>query len=453
MGKSTVVTAHETSLYLGMHANESVQTVGTAFGVDLVALQPDGTRTKAKVHLVFTRTVRSCTWSEVGARSYQHCDAADKTILERDVELAATATQVERLVPTEPGEYVVRAETTDTRGKPVAVASSIWVIGKGEAYWSGDEGARMTVIASRPSYKPGDTARLVAQANLVKPTALITIERDGILEARVKQLGSASEGVELAIADAWAPNVFASIALVSGRHGVGDRHRPRFKMGMVELKVASAHKQLDVAIVLDGGRGIVRPGDKVSGTIKVTHRGAPVKAEVSLSAADEGILQLIAYQTPNPMKTFYASYGLGVDSATTWNRVARLADPEGGDADEGGDSERASDGQRVRSNFVASAYWAPLLVTNARGEIAFAFTAPDNLTAFRLMAVAADAGDRFGAGEQRLVVNKPLMAAPALPRFLRTGDTASVGVVIHNTTDAAGPATVTARAVGAALDS
>ena len=59
-----------------------------------------------------------------------------------------------------------------------------------------------------------------------------------------------------------------------------------------------------------------------------------------------------------------------------------------------------------------------MLVTDEHGEIAFAFTAPDNLTAFRLMAVAADTGDRFGAGELRLTVNKPLMAAPgaaALP--------------------------------------
>ena len=58
------------------------------------------------------------------------------------------------------------------------------------------------------------------------------------------------------------------------------------------------------------------------------------------------------------------------------------------------------------------------------------------------MAVAADIGDRFGAGEQRLTVNKPLMAAPALPRFLRSGDAASVGIVVHNDTDTAGTATV-----------
>src|SRR5205085_2154302 len=196
----------------------------------------------------------------------------------------------------------------------------------------------------------------------------------------------------------------------------------------------------------------VRPGEKVTGKIKVTQAGAPVKAEVSLSAADEGVLQLISYETPNPMKTFYAVFGLGVDAGTNWNRVARLADPESGDPDEGGDSASSGDGQRVRSKFVASAYWAPMLVTNDQGEIAFSFIAPDNLTAFRLMAVAADIGDRFGAGETRLTVNKPLMAAPALPRFLRSGDAASVGIVIHNRTDNAGTAVVTAKAVGATLD-
>jgi hypothetical protein len=100
---------------------------------------------------------------------------------------------------------------------------------------------------------------------------------------------------------------------------------------------------------------------------------------------------------------------------------------------------------------VSSAFWAPALVTDDRGHVSFAFTAPDNLTAFRLMAAAADMSDRFGAGELRLTVSKPLMATPALPRFLDAGDTASVGVVIHNNTDRAGTATVTAKAIGVAL--
>jgi hypothetical protein len=450
LGKSVVVTAHTTQFYLGMHANEFVQAVGMPFGVNLVALKPDGSRIGTKAHLKFVRDESSCTWFESAYRSYPQCEDKKHVMMERDVDIADAGSHTERIDPTDPGEYIVEIDAKDAAGHAVTAASEIWVIGKGEAFWSGDEGDRMTVVASKPMYQVGDTARLVAQANLQSPTTLVAIERDGIIDAKVIKLANPSEGIELPIVDGWAPNVFASITMVSGRTGEGDQHRPRFKMGVVELKVASEHKQLDVAVKLDADH--VRPGDPVTGKIIVTHQGKPVKAEVSLSAADEGVLQLIAYETPNPMKTFYAPYGLGVDAATNWNRIARLADPNAGDPDQGGDRKSHGVGQRVRSKFVASAYWAPALVTDDHGEIAFHFTAPDNLTAFRLMAVAADAGDRFGAGDTRLTVNKPLMAVPVLPRFLDSGDTAVVGVTIENHTANAGTATVTASAVGVSLD-
>ena len=451
MGKSAIVTAHKTQFYLGIHANELVQAVGMPFGVNLVALEPDGKRRATKAKLSMTRTVHSCAWEQLGSRSFQRCESSPKKMFEREIQIANAGTHTERIYPTEPGDYVIELKAKDALGNEVTAASQIWVIGKGEAFWSGDEGARMTVVAGKPTYDVGDTAKLVAQANLVKPTALITVERDGVIDAQVKKLSSASEGIELKIQDTWAPNVYAGITLVQGRQGAGDEHRPQFKMGLVELKVASTHKELQVGVELDAAT--VRPGDKVSGKIRVTKGGQPVRAEVSLSAADEGVLQLISYATPNPMKTFYASYGLGVDAATNWNRVARIADPTKGDPDEGGDGGSTLGAQRVRSKFVSSAYWNAMLVTNEKGEIPFDFIAPDNLTAFRLMAVAADGRDQFGAGENRLTINKPVMAAPALPRFLRSGDAASVGIVVHNNTDIAGKAVVTAKADGATLES
>lgn len=449
MGKSIVLEAHQASMYFGLHTQEYVQAVGMPFGVNLVALRPNGTRAGATAKLSFIRTVQDCSWNDVGPRSYSSCKGSEKVMFERDLTIAAAGSTVERIYPTEPGDYVVQVVGKDDRGQPVVTRSSLWVIGKGEAFWSGDEGARMGLIASKPSYRPGDTARLVAQANLKKPTALVTIERDGILDARVLQLGSPSEGIELPIAEGWAPNVFASVAMVSGRQGAGDRNRPQFKMGMVELKVNAETRQLQVAVELE--RDNVKPGEPVSGLVRVTQGGKPVSAEVAVSAADEGILQLITYQTPNPMKTFYATWGLGVDSGTNLNRLARLADPQAGDPDEGGDT-KAKEGQRVRSKFVSSAYWAPALVTDARGEAKFSFVAPDNLTAFRIMAVAADLGDQFGAGEKRLTIAKPLMAQPVLPRFLRSDDVASIGVLVHNHTGAAGTATVTAEGRGVTLD-
>src|SRR5262249_42186630 len=63
MGKSLVLTAHKTSLYLGLFANEYVQAVGMPFGVNLVAIKPDGTRAPAAAKLTFTKNANKGTWS------------------------------------------------------------------------------------------------------------------------------------------------------------------------------------------------------------------------------------------------------------------------------------------------------------------------------------------------------------------------------------------------------
>ncbi len=448
LSASRVVTAHQRDVYLGLHTQEFVQAVGMPFAINAVAMSPGGQRIEAKATLSLIRKERDCQWTDHGVRAYHACTTRDEVALTREVTILATGTLTERIYPEAPGDYVVQLEGKDRRGNAIKTTSMVWVIGKGEAFWSGDESARMTLIASKARYQPGDTARLVAQASLDRPTALVTIERDGVISAEVRTLGSAAEGIELTIKDAWAPNVFASVAMVSGRRGDGDRHRPQLKMGVVELKVDSDHKRLDVAIELDQPE--VRPGARVSGRVKVTHAGQPVAAELSLSVADEGVLSLIAYRTPDPMAVFYAAWGLGVDAGTNWNRLARLADPEAGDPDAGGDWG-GSTGLQIRSRFVSSAYWAPRLVTGDDGVAAFAFDAPDNLTAFRVMAVGADATDRFGAGEARLTVNKKLMATPVLPRLLGAGDTLSLGLVIHNRTGKAGTAKVALEADGVAL--
>ena len=56
---------------------------------------------------------------------------------------------------------------------------------------------------------------------------------------------------------------------------------------------------------------------------------------------------------------------------------------------------------------------------------------PDNLTTFKVMAVAVTAGDRYGKGESSILVTRPLVARAALPRFVRPGDAFTAGAVIN----------------------
>ena len=450
VSRQVVRTTHPTDLYLGLHAQEFVQAVDMPFAVNTAAMAPGGKQVAARGTLSYLRERYHCrTARSNGARVRRTCQRRHEKVWSRPVSIPATGNGVERIMPKKPGEYIVRLEGLDSRGRKVAASTYVWIIGKGEAFWSGDESARLSLVASKRVYSPGEKARLVPRANMAGASALVTLERGGVLDAFVTSLQTSGSGLEVPLRGRHAPNVFASVALVRGRTGAGDAGRPRFKMGVVDLKISTDTKRLNVRVHTE--QKTYEPGQTVKGTLEVTdHQGRPVRAEVSLSVADEGVLQLIAYKTPDPMKTFYRAFGLGVDSSTNLNRIARLNDPVVTDPDEGGDSG-SGPRARVRSRFVNSAFWAPGLVTGARGAVSFSFAASDNLSAFRLMAVAADSGSRFGSGDARLTVRKPLLAKPVLPRFLRTGDAAELGLVIHNYTGRAGTATVRLRASGISL--
>jgi len=61
---------------------------------------------------------------------------------------------------------------------------------------------------------------------------------------------------------------------------------------------------------------------------------------------------------------------------------------------------------------------------------------PDNLTRYRVMAVAVHDAEQFGKGESTITARLPLMVRPSAPRFLNYGDSFELPVVLHNQTDA-----------------
>ncbi|MEM9488398.1 MAG: MG2 domain-containing protein, partial [Myxococcota bacterium] len=68
----TVVTAHKSDFYLGLHTQEFVQAVDMPFAVNTVALDPEGERVATKARLSFIRETYTCDWSG-GYRSYRTC--------------------------------------------------------------------------------------------------------------------------------------------------------------------------------------------------------------------------------------------------------------------------------------------------------------------------------------------------------------------------------------------
>src|SRR5437764_13370404 len=101
-------------------------------------------------------------------------------------------------------------------------------------------------------------------------------------------------------------------------------------------------------------------------------------------------------------------------------RVTELEEEPGGD---GGDNEDGSGGKRtVRRNFQTVPYYQATLIVPASGKLIVPVTLSDDLTTFKVRAVAVSGGMRFGFKQTQLKVRLPVLVQPQLPRFLRMGD-------------------------------
>ncbi len=344
--------------------------------------------------------------------------------------------------PTRGGVYFVTAESTDAKGKKMLSRLPVYILGGGEFPWAMEDGARINLQPEKKKLKPGEEAVIVVKTPIAG-TALVTVERNKVHRHFVTQISPEQPVIRVPVQDEEAPNVFVSVVLVRGSDGSPKQHKmPEYKVGYCQLEVDSKAKELTVAIAPE--KPEVKPAESfaVTGTI-TDFQGKPViGSEVTLYAVDEGVLSLMKHETPDPSAYFHEAQPLAIDNYTSFDDLLpeEFAARERGNKGFviGGGGEMDESALPVRKNFVATPLWLATVVTDAQGKISTTVTAPDNLTRYRLMAIASSGADRFGSGESAFKINKPLMVEPVVPRFARLEDETLLKAVIHNTTPHSG---------------
>lgn len=286
--------------------------------------------------------------------------------------------------------------------------------------------------------------------------------------------------------------------------------RPAYASGTLTLSVPPLQRILELA--LEPAETRLEPGAETSLALTLTDaNGEPVSgAEVAVVVVDEAILALTNYQLADPIATFYHQRGPGLASYYSRGSIL-LVDPlalaeaaqsgeelaatqaveksgnvfdgvleglsaaapaaapeeeavmEAEAAEDSADAEFRSQPDAdesseqsaiaVRTDFNPLAAFAPEVRTDANGQAVVEINLPDNLTRYRIMAVAVDSGGKlFGSAEANLTARLPLMVRPSAPRFLNFGDVFELPIVLQNQTDEEMQAEVVVQAGNIHLD-
>jgi alpha-2-macroglobulin len=358
------------------------------------------------------------------------------------------------------GLYRLRAETRDPEGRTASTGFVFAVAGGQAVAWPRFDQERIDIIADKSTYRVGDTANIVVQTPYRNARGLLTVETGGVIERSVFQIRDNTPALAVPIKAGYAPNVFVSVVLVRGReHDMKDASgfetgAPGYKVGYARLAVDPADQRLSVAVT--PARDTTAPGQAMNINLEVRAAdGRPSEASLAVMVVDEAVLSLTRYRTPDPVALAFSPRTLGVRNASNildlpHSRRSRLeALFPGGDADD--NAAMAERREVLRRLFQSTAYWNPNVRTDSYGRASITVRYPDNLTTFRIMAVAADRSGRMGSGEAKVVVRKPLMIQPVAPRFAYVDDVFTVEARVFNGTPTGGRTSVSASFEGVEL--
>lgn len=475
----TLMLVHPASLYVGLKSEKVFVQPGEPMVVQSIVTDLDGkaiANQQVKMNAVFLD------WKQVEGE-WKEVESNPQDCVVQSTNDAVACTFASK----EGGRYRVTATIRDARGRANESELSLWVAGGKEPPNRGVEKAEVELIPDRKEYKSGDTAQILVQAPFYPAEAAMTLRRMGIVKVLRFRMDGPTYTLSVPIEEAWTPNVHVQVDLVGAetrktqtlRLNAGtERRQPAFASGEINLSIPPLSRKLNV-IAAPREKTLEPAASTVIDVEVKDSSGKPTgNSEVAVVVVDESVLALTEYKLSDPLAIFYSKREA---SAADFHSRAHLQisdDSAGVSYDPamvaGGSAETAtvmvSAGRRsalvrkreadntadagqiaLRQNFNALAVFAPSVRTDVNGRAHVRVKLPDNLTRYRVMAVAVAGGTQFGSGESAITARLPLMARPSAPRFLNFGDRFELPIVLQNQTNTPMAVDVAVRATNASL--
>ncbi|MCC3246831.1 alpha-2-macroglobulin [Methylocystis sp. WRRC1] len=361
----------------------------------------------------------------------------DETILERKVTSAKDAQKIE-LEAKEAGVYVVQLEAFDRLKRRQQVSVDFFVGGETPVTFARPPASSATVTTDKEKYAPGETATLIIQSPFQNARALAIVEQPGgVYDYSFVDIANGFGRYALPVKKEQTPKLAVHFLIMRGRlKDSAPQAAANFDQG--KPVTIAATKWIEVTPVKNivnvklEHPGKARPGQEVEVTLRLSDdAGKPVAGEATFWMVDQAVLSLAKERPLDPLPDFIVARETKMAARDTRNMafgvipLEEIAGGDGGELQEWGAENNIS----VRKNFTPVPIYLPSVKVGPDGVAKIKVSLPDTLTVFKLRAKAVSGPDRFGAAGGEMLIRQELVAQPALPRFVRPGDSFDIGLV------------------------
>jgi len=361
----------------------------------------------------------------------------DATLLERKVMSAKEAQKIQ-LEAKEAGVYVVQLEAYDKLKRRQQVSVDFFVGGDTPVTFARPPASSATVTSDKEKYAPGETATLIIQSPFQNARALAIVEQpNGVYDYNFVEIANGFGRYALAVKKEQTPKLAVHFLIMRGRLK-DSAPQPAANFDQGKPVTIAATKWIEVTPVKNivnvklEHPGKARPGQEVDVTLRLSDdAGRPLAGEATFWMVDQAVLSLAKERPLDPLPDFIVARETKMAARDTRNMafgvipLEEIAGGDGGELQEWGAENNIS----VRKNFTPVPIYLPGVKIGADGVAKIKVALPDTLTVFKLRAKAVSGPDRFGAAGGEMLIRQELVAQPALPRFVRPGDSFDIGLV------------------------
>jgi uncharacterized protein YfaS (alpha-2-macroglobulin family) len=351
-------------------------------------------------------------------------------------------------------------------------------------------GPGFQLFVDRAPLVVGDSLRVLVAGTVPGGHALLTLESDTLVAAKMVELKGRARFVEFKLTADVAPNGWLSAARYE-----------QTELRMTQLPVRVKGSEVEVPVSVDFGRASAEPGTAVAAAIKASLPPGTA-SETALTVVDESLFAIapertdflsffgrnqrqhsvqtqtsyntrrtrprpvVVAQKPRPTEEdkkdaarrepvpgappppasapapamdrmaeseeSFAASGASAKALSAEPAKRAMAKEKAGPADDADASgNEAAEPIKVRSDFSTSAGWFPALASKT-GTLSQGLKLKDSLTSWKATATVVTEGPRLGVGAASIRTAKPLMVRLQGPRFFVEGDEVVLSAVVES---------------------